>query len=126
MDYDGLMIKYKYRASSILTEEEMSHQLRQHEPIDLQGKRVMDDTAVIHLSSNYVEIVDKYYSVKGFLTVPSLAGGGLCVWFACSFYYTMFVHYFFDMTQILGFIFPVLLWQVLQRYWRGGSISFSV
>ena len=96
MDYDGLMIKYKYRASSILTEEEMSHQLRQHEPIDLQGKRVMDDTAVIHLSSNYMEIVDKYYSVKGFLTVPSLAGGGLCVWFACSFYYTMFMHYFFE------------------------------
>lgn len=32
----------------------------------------MDDAAVVHLSSNYAEIVDKYYSVKGFLTVPTL------------------------------------------------------
>ena len=90
MDYDGLMIKYKYRASSILTEEEMSHQLRQHEPIDLQGKRVMDDTAVIHLSSNYMEIVDKYYSVKGFLTFPALMFFLLFSWGVCSYSLTMF------------------------------------
>lgn len=72
MDYDGLMIKYKYRHPSYLTDDELKYQLRQGEKIELVGKRVMDDAAVIHLSSNYMEIVDKYYSVKGFLTVPAL------------------------------------------------------
>ncbi|WEF04499.1 hypothetical protein M8333_15985 [Klebsiella michiganensis] len=73
MDYDGLMIKYKYRASPVLTEDERANQLHQNEKIDLGDKKVMDDAAVIHLSSGYMEVVDKWYAIKGFLTVPSLA-----------------------------------------------------
>ncbi len=48
MDYDGLMIKYKYRHPSYLTDDELKYQLRQGEKIELVGKRVMDDAAVIH------------------------------------------------------------------------------
>jgi hypothetical protein len=54
----------------------------------------MDDAAVIHLSSGYMEVVDKWYAIKGFLTVPSLA---LLVLFAAGVIYipcNMFVHFF--------------------------------
>lgn len=34
MDYDGLMIKYKYRASPVLTEDELANQLHQNEKVD--------------------------------------------------------------------------------------------
>ena len=94
MDYDGLMIKYKYRASPVLTEDERANQLHQNEKIDLGDKKVMDDAAVIHLSSGYMEVVDKWYAIKGFLTVPSLA---LLVLFAAGVIYipcNMFVHFF--------------------------------
>ena len=59
MDYDGLMISYiKYRFPDIeLVDDERKYQLLQNEEIDLQGRRVMDDVAVVHLSSNYAEIV---------------------------------------------------------------------
>ncbi|QHM71911.1 DUF6708 domain-containing protein [Mixta intestinalis] len=94
MDYEGLMIKYKYRASPVLTEDEMNNQLHQNEKIDLGDRNIMDDTAVIHFSSGYMEIVDKWYSVKGFLTVSALGSLVLCI--AGDFYmpYNMFVHYF--------------------------------
>jgi hypothetical protein len=72
MDYDGLMIKYK-NSLPVDTEDERANQLHQNEKVDLGDNKVMDDAAVIHLSSGYMEVVDKWYAVKGFLTVPSLA-----------------------------------------------------
>lgn len=92
MDYDGLMINYiKYRFPDIeLVDDERKHQLLQNEEIDLQGRRVMDDAAVVHLSSNYAEIVDKYYSVKGFLTVPTLMFFLLFSQGVCGYSLTMF------------------------------------
>ncbi|QKJ53975.1 hypothetical protein G9397_10455 [Klebsiella michiganensis] len=96
MDYDGLMFKYdKNRFPDIeLTDDEINNQLHQNEKIDLGDKKVMDDAAVIHLSSGYMEVVDKWYAIKGFLTVPSLA---LLVLFASGVIYipcNMFVHFF--------------------------------
>lgn len=46
MDYEGLMIKYKYRASPVLTEDELANQLHQNEKLDLGDNKVMDDAAV--------------------------------------------------------------------------------
>ncbi|HHC4816218.1 hypothetical protein [Klebsiella michiganensis] len=93
MDYDGLMIKYKYRASPVLTEDERANQLYQNEKVDLGDKKVMDDAAVIHLSSGYMEVVDKWYAVKGFLTVPSLALFLLFTWGVYDFTSTMIYEY---------------------------------
>ncbi|AUW10428.1 DUF6708 domain-containing protein [Klebsiella michiganensis] len=93
MDYDGLMIKYKYRASPVLTEDERANQLHQNEKVDLGDKKVMDDAAVIHLSSGYMEVVDKWYAVKGFLTVPSLALFLLFTWGVYDFTSTMIYEY---------------------------------
>lgn len=116
MDYDGLMIKYKYRASPVLTEDERANQLHQNEKIDLGDKKVMDDAAVIHLSSGYMEVVDKWYAIKGFLTVPSLA---LLVLFAAGVIYipcNMFVHFFCSRIMTDGFI-PSVLLLFLCQFW---------
>jgi hypothetical protein len=91
MDYDGLMIKYKYRASPVLTEDERANQLHQNEKVDLGDNKVMDDAAVIHLSSGYMEVVDKWYAIKGFLTVPSLALFLLFTWGVYDFTSTMYM-----------------------------------
>jgi len=112
MDYDGLMIKYKYRASQVLTEDEIINQLHQKEKIDLGTKKVMDDAAVIHLSSAYMEMVDKWYSIKGFLTVPSLALFPLVVYMVVYMPYNMFVHFFMMRDDdvwfyIIGFVFLI-------------------
>ncbi|SQJ22619.1 Uncharacterised protein [Serratia rubidaea] len=93
MDYDGLMIKYKNRASSVLVADELNHQLCQHQEIDLNGRGVMDDAAVIHFSSGYMEIVDKWYSIKGFLTVPALSLFLLWSWSVLSFSSKMIFEY---------------------------------
>ncbi|MFD1804715.1 DUF6708 domain-containing protein [Mixta tenebrionis] len=93
MDYEGLMIKYKYRASPVLTEDELNNQLHQNEKIELGDRNVMDDTAVIHFSSGYMEIVDKWYSVKGFLTGPALGAVVLCCWSVTDFSSTMIREY---------------------------------
>ncbi|WP_139300379.1 DUF6708 domain-containing protein [Nissabacter archeti] len=103
MDYDGLMFKYKYRVALMLTEDELFNQLHQSEKIDLGNRRVMDDAAVIHLSSNYMEVVDKWYSIKGFLTVPSLALFGLFLYDVAYIPYNMFVHFFLMNDQDLWF-----------------------
>ncbi|HDJ1464289.1 TPA: hypothetical protein PPO42_004952, partial [Serratia rubidaea] len=93
MDYDGLMIKYKNRVSSVLVADELNHQLCQHQAIDLNGRGVMDDAAVIHFSSGYMEIVDKWYSIKGFLTVPALSLFFLWSWSVLSFSSKMIFEY---------------------------------
>ena len=121
MDYDGLMIKYKYRASPVLTEDERANQLYQNEKIDLGDKKIMDDAAVIHLSSGYIEVVDKWYAIKGFLTVPSLA---LLVLFAAGVIYipyNMFVHFFCSRIMTDGFI-PSVLLLFLCQFWSFYSV----
>ncbi|HDJ1451305.1 TPA: hypothetical protein PPN73_004862, partial [Serratia rubidaea] len=103
MDYRGLMIKYKNRASSVLVADELNHQLCQHQAIDLGGRGVMDDAAVIHFSSGYMEIVDKWYSIKGFLTVVALSMLLLFGFGVLYIPYNMFNHFFLQHDYDGGF-----------------------
>lgn len=73
MDYDGLIINYKWRGQKTLTQDERDHQLLQGVVLDLNGQQIADDLSVIRLTSGYLELTDKYYQFKGILTSVMLA-----------------------------------------------------
>lgn len=64
MDYYGLFPKFKFNRH--LNSEELKYQLKQRQAADLHGQSVVPDMKVITLNSHYLELVDKYYSAKGF------------------------------------------------------------
>lgn len=64
MDYYGLFPKFKF--NRYLNDEELKYQLKQHKATELDGQSVVPDMKVITLSSHYLELVDKYFSAKGF------------------------------------------------------------
>ncbi|HCH0659904.1 TPA: hypothetical protein NKO55_004528, partial [Enterobacter asburiae] len=64
MDYYGLFPKFKLNRE--LNDEEIKHQLKQHQATELDGQTLVPDMKVITLNSHYLELVDKYYSAKGF------------------------------------------------------------
>lgn len=68
MDYSGLT--YKYKINRPLTDEERAQQLKQNKRLDVEP---LHQLAVIRMNSTYLEMVDKYYAWKGFLTFFSLA-----------------------------------------------------
>ncbi|MCK6746666.1 hypothetical protein L8T16_06310 [Enterobacter cloacae] len=67
MDYYGLFPKFKLNRE--LNDEEIKHQLKQHQLIKLDGQSLVPDMKVITLNSHYLELVDKYFSAKGFLSL---------------------------------------------------------
>ncbi len=64
MDYYGLFPKFKLNRS--LSDDERTHQLKQHQATELDGQSIVPDMKVITLNTHYLELVDKYYSAKGF------------------------------------------------------------
>ncbi|KEY58773.1 DUF6708 domain-containing protein [Serratia sp. DD3] len=72
MDYYGLFPKFKFNRS--LNEQERQYQLKQHEQIDLKNQSLASEASVITLNTNYMELVDKYYSAKGVGTLISSVG----------------------------------------------------
>ncbi|WNN43189.1 DUF6708 domain-containing protein [Winslowiella toletana] len=67
MDYYGLFPKFKFNRP--LKPDEKKNQLKQNEKIDLDGQSVMPDVKVIAMNSHCLELVDKYYSAKGFMSL---------------------------------------------------------
>ncbi|ELE9729719.1 hypothetical protein RM407_003398 [Enterobacter kobei] len=85
MDYYGLFPKFKVNRS--LRDEERTHQLKQHQTTELDGQSVVPDMKVITLNSHYLELVDKYYSAKGFL---GLIGAFGLFWVMLFFFFFFF------------------------------------
>ncbi|WP_156292771.1 DUF6708 domain-containing protein [Serratia oryzae] len=77
MDYYGLFPKFKLNRP--LAEGEKEHQLKQGRYIDLGTQSIIPDNKVISISSSYLELVDKYYSAKGFISLIGAFG-----FFSCS------------------------------------------
>jgi len=67
MDYYGLFPKFKFNRP--LKSDEKINQLKQNKKIDLDGQSVMPDVKVIAMNSHCLELVDKYYSAKGFMSL---------------------------------------------------------
>lgn len=86
MDYDGLIINYKWRGQQTLTQDERDHQLKQDLALDLNSQRIADDLSVVRLTSGYMELVDKYYQFKGILTSVMLSMFMLSSWVVFKFW----------------------------------------
>lgn len=80
MDYYGLFPKFKLNRP--LSEVEMECQLKQHCAIELNGQSIISDAKIISVNSHFLELVDKYYSSKGFISLI-----GAFSFLAASFYF---------------------------------------
>ncbi|MBD8165634.1 hypothetical protein IFU24_22625, partial [Erwinia persicina] len=72
MDYYGLLPKFKFNRPLSYIERE--YQLKQNSISELNGQSIVPDAKVISVNSHYLELVDKYYSAKGFLSLISAFG----------------------------------------------------
>ena len=63
MDYYGLLPGFKVNRK--LTRDEETYNLKQIDKIELDVMQLTPDGKVISMSSNYLELVDKFYSSKG-------------------------------------------------------------
>lgn len=70
MDYYGLFPKFKVNRP--LNEKEREYKLYQKKIISLiKGQLITPDLSIIKINSTYLEVVDKYYEQKGFLSLFS-------------------------------------------------------
>jgi len=67
MDYYGLFPKFKFNRP--LKADEKKNQLKQNEKINLDGQSVVPDLKVIAMNSHFLELVDKYFSAKGLMSL---------------------------------------------------------
>ena len=72
MDYYGLLPKFKFNRP--LSNMEREWQLKQDDMTELNGQSIVPDAKVISVNSHYLEMVDKYYSAKGFLSLIGAFG----------------------------------------------------
>ncbi|MHA7848452.1 DUF6708 domain-containing protein [Serratia sp. D1N4] len=94
MDYYGLFPKFKINRP--LNDSEREQQLKQSQSIDLEGQSIITDNKVISINSSYLELVDKYYSAKGFGSLIAFFGFSSMVFILIS---TIFFS-FFDSSNI--------------------------
>ena len=75
MEYTGLTKKYP--VDRVLTEQEQHLRLLRHERLDLDPAH---ELSVVRMNSSFLEVVDKHYAFKGFMTTAVLAGLALVGW----------------------------------------------
>lgn len=68
MDNIGLLLKFKVNRP--LTEEERTYQVKQGKRLNVEP---LNQLSTIRMNSTYLEMVDKFYGWKGFVTMGSLA-----------------------------------------------------
>ncbi|CAK9886286.1 MAG: hypothetical protein XXXJIFNMEKO3_02714 [Candidatus Erwinia impunctatus] len=90
MNFYGIFQKYKLNRP--LNAQERACQLHQNESVDLLGGGVENDTTVISINSNYLELVDKFYPFKGIGSF--ISGGGFFMFLFCylSILYNKFIY----------------------------------
>ncbi|MEX6210653.1 hypothetical protein AB6G58_12955 [Providencia huaxiensis] len=66
MDIYGLFPQFKLNRP--LNERERATQLNQKVRLNFETDQLMPDLKVIEMNSHYLEMVDKYYSSKGYLS----------------------------------------------------------
>ena len=76
MDFNGLFGPYPIDRP--LTAQERERQLVQKQPLDLKES---DDLSVIRFNSTYMEVVDKWFPLRGIFTSLSLGGAALIGYF---------------------------------------------
>lgn len=66
-----------------LTDQERAKRLLQRQRLDVQET---DDLSVIRFNSTYLEIVDKWFGLRGVLTIVAIFGLGLGIWINAIFW----------------------------------------
>jgi hypothetical protein len=85
VEYSGLVQKYPINRP--LTDEERELQLKQKQRLDVEPHYGL---GVIKMNSTYLELADKYYGFRGWLTFGMLLISGICLFFI-----VLFTHGFF-------------------------------
>jgi len=67
MDYYGLIPKFKFNRP--LNADEKNNQLKYDQRFDLNSQSMVPDLKLISMNSYCMELVDKYYSAKGFVSL---------------------------------------------------------
>ena len=75
MDNIGLLLKFKVNRP--LTEEEQAYQLKQDKRLNVEP---LNQLSAIRMNSTYLEMVDKYYGWKGYLTLGAFVVLCFCIW----------------------------------------------
>ena len=75
MEYTGLTTKY--RVARPLVEQERQLRLSQNARLDVDPAY---ELSVIRFNATFMEVVDKYYAFKGFMTTVSLAALAIVGW----------------------------------------------
>ncbi|WP_409283152.1 DUF6708 domain-containing protein, partial [Proteus columbae] len=123
MDSYGLLQKFKLNRP--LNNEEIAGKLDQNSRIDLENEELIPDVKVIAVNSHYLEMVDKYYSSKGFVSLFSSLGTaaflGSALWII--FYFIFFQQFSKEnivSTIIIGSLFLVMglfMFSLLKTEW---------
>ncbi|MDR3431143.1 MAG: hypothetical protein P4L95_04420 [Rouxiella aceris] len=94
MDCYGLFPRFKLNRK--LSQDEKNNELIKNQRMELDGKELAPDIAVISINSHFMELVDKYYSSKGVLSF--ISGGGFIVLavLSLSIVYSMIFEYGWD------------------------------
>ncbi|MDR3104217.1 MAG: hypothetical protein LBU96_07165 [Yokenella regensburgei] len=99
MDYYGLYPKYKMNRP--LNDEEKKHQLYQSQPVELKSDdELVSDASVIKINSTYMEVVDKYYGQKGFVSIFTAFGTCLLSYMLVAMVFISTTREYFDWSDI--------------------------
>nr|ELR5170763.1 hypothetical protein [Providencia rettgeri] len=123
MDYYGLFPQFKINRP--LNESEFSRKLEQKIRVNIDTKQLMPDLKVITINSNYLEMVDKFYSSKGLLSLAASFGClffiGTFAWLAIDVITRSFYEVGYLLAILVGLliIFPMAFWMLflLKKEW---------
>ena len=123
MDTYGLHPKFKLNRP--LDERELAGKLDQNTRIELEGNQLIPDLKVIEINSNYLEMVDKFYSAKGYMSFLASFGTftflGCSVWFVlCAIFPSYFIRIDIDFVLIMTLLFSamgIFMLKLLKTEW---------
>lgn len=107
MDYYGLFPKYKMNRP--LNDEEKKYQLYQNKPVELKSNdELASDASVIKINSTYLEMVDKYYGQKGFVSIFAAFGIGILSYMFVAMVFISMTREHFDWSDIWFLLFLII------------------
>ncbi|WP_273827938.1 DUF6708 domain-containing protein [Providencia rettgeri] len=102
MDIYGLFPQFKLNRP--LNERERATQLDQKVWLDFETDQLMPDLKVIEINSHYLEMVDKYYSSKGYLSFIASIGAFLILGTFFSMIVKTIIYQQYSLEEMLGLL----------------------
>ncbi|MEQ4639306.1 hypothetical protein AB7Y49_16655, partial [Providencia vermicola] len=102
MDIYGLFPQFKLNRP--LNARERATQLEQKVRLDFETDQLMPDLKVIEINSHYLEMVDKYYSSKGYLSFIASTGAFLILGTFFSMIVKTIIYQQYSLEETLGLL----------------------